>query len=77
MNSQSSIVLSRLESGERMSSRDAVVTYGIQDLPKRISELRRLGHEIHGERIEGKNRHGGRTHWNIYWMEVEDADTNR
>ena len=73
MNSQASIVLTRLEHGEKLSSRDAVVNYGIQDLPKRISDLRKAGHEIKGERVTGTNRHGGRTHWNVYWMEVEDA----
>lgn len=73
MNSQASLVLSRLERGEQLSSRDAVLNYGIQDLPKRISELRRAGHEIRSERIEGKNRHGGRTHWNLYWMEVDNG----
>ena len=71
MNSQARVVLTRLQHGEQLSSRDAVLNYGIQDLPKRISELRRAGHEIRSERIEGKNRHGGRTHWNLYWMEAE------
>lgn len=63
-------VLSQLESGEILSSRDAVLTYGIQDLPKRISELRKMGHEIQSARVSGKNRHGLNTHWNLYWMEV-------
>lgn len=66
---QNKWVLSQLEKGERLSSRDAVLTYGIQDLPKRISELRRAGHEIESARVTGLNRNGRRTHWNIYWME--------
>lgn len=75
--SQSQWVLSRLELGEHLSSRDAVINYGIQDLPKRISELRDMGYKIHGERVEGKTCHGGRTHWNLYWMEVEHGtDSN-
>ena len=53
-----------------LSSKDAVITYGIQDLPKRISELRKMGHEIHSVRVDGTNRHGMKTHWNVYWMEV-------
>ena len=69
VNSQNQWVLSKLESGERLSSRDAVLTYGIQDLPKRISELRQMGHEIESVRVNGTNRHGLNTHWNVYWME--------
>lgn len=68
MESQNAYVLTRLERGERLSSLNAVLNYGIQDLPKRISELRSMGHEIESRRVEGKNRHGGRTHWNEYWM---------
>ena len=68
--SQNQWVLSRLEGGEMLSSKDAVITYGIQDLPKRISELRKMGHEIHSVRVDGTNRHGMKTHWNEYWMEV-------
>lgn len=63
-------VLSQLESGELLSSRDAVLTYGIQDLPKRISELRKMGYEIQSARVNGTNRLGLNTHWNLYWMEV-------
>ena len=54
-----------------MSSRDAVLEYGIQDLPKRISELRQMGHQIESVRVDGLNRNGIRTHWNVYWMERE------
>lgn len=70
MNTQNAWVLNRLEEGARLSSRDAVIEYGIQDLPKRISELRAAGHAIESERVDGKNRYGGRTHWHIYWMAV-------
>lgn len=62
--SQNAWVLRQLESGAKLSSRNAVIEYGIQDLPKRISELRQSGHEIESERVNGENR----THWNVYWM---------
>lgn len=65
---QNAWVLSQLESGQRLSSRNAVIEYGIQDLPKRISELRQSGHEIESARVNGTNRNGTRTHWNVYWM---------
>ena len=57
-----------LEAGAILSSRDAVLVYGIQDLPKRISELRRDGLDIQSHRVNGKNRNGLTTHWNEYWM---------
>lgn len=70
MNTQNSWVLSQLEAGAQLSSRDAVIEYGIQDLPKRISELRQAGHAIESKRVDGTNRYGGRTHWHVYWLAV-------
>ena len=72
MNAQSKWVLSRLQDGFSLSSRDAVIEYGIQDLPKRISELRAQGYKIESMRVDGKNRHGLNTHWNEYRL-VNDA----
>ena len=68
MNTQNKWIITQLEAGNELSSRDAVLSYGIQDLPKRISELRQSGYEIESRRVDGKNRHGGRTHWHVYWM---------
>ena len=65
---QNNWVLSQLQNGVLLSSKDAVIEYGIQDLPKRISELRASGYPIQSERVNGKNRHGLDTHWNLYWM---------
>lgn len=68
-NTQNAWVLRKLENGERLSSRNAVIEYGIQDLPKRISELRQLGHRIESARVNGTNQHGMNTHWNVYWID--------
>lgn len=65
---QNAWVLSQLEAGKVLSSKDAVLNYGIQDLPKRISELRREGHKIESERIDYVYADGRRTHWNVYRM---------
>ena len=67
--SQNAWVLRKLEAGARLSSLDAVVRYGIQDLPKMVSELRRSGVAIESKRVDGTNRHGRRTHWLEYWIE--------
>ena len=74
VSTQSRWVLSQLQHGKQLSSRNAVLAYGIQDLPKRISELRQAGYQIESIRVYGHNRHGKRTHWNLYWMEDENAD---
>ena len=68
MSRQNEIVLSRLKRGEKLTSLDAVVKYGIQDLPKRISELRAMGYKISDIREDGVNRYGFDTHWKVYWM---------
>lgn len=72
MESQNAYVLRKLKAGQRLSSRDSVLNYGIQDLPKRISELRAQGYEIESTRKDGRNRHGGRTHWFEYWMVADE-----
>ena len=58
-------VLKALQDGIKLSSRDAVVNYGIQDLPKRISELKREGYEIFKSNVSRNH-----THWCVYWMDV-------
>lgn len=67
-NTQNNRVLKALQSGVQLSSKDAGDNYGIQDLPKRISELRRMGYPIKSERVDGISRYGTRTHWNLYWL---------
>lgn len=61
-------VLGQLEAGKELSSKDAVINYGIQDLPKRISELRREGYPIESHREDYTYADGRMTHWNVYRM---------
>ena len=65
---QGTLILKQLQKGVRISSRDAVLNYGVQDLPKRISELRQAGHNIQSRRVYGVNRYGHKTHWSEYWL---------
>lgn len=67
---QNQWVIARLKAGCKLSSKDAALLYGIQDLPKRISELRKMGHQIEQETCYGTNRYGLTTHWCEYWVEV-------
>lgn len=66
---QNQWVMSRLKAGCKLSSKDAALLYGIQDLPKRISELRQRGEKIEQETVYGTNRYGLNTHWCVYWVE--------
>ena len=69
--SQNIWVLRQLKAGKKLSSRNAVLAYGIQDLPKRISELRHSGYKIESVRVYSRKPDGRYTHWNNYWMARE------
>lgn len=43
--------------------------YGILDLPKRISDLRKDGYAIRGEVVHKKNRYGRKIKFNKYTLE--------
>ncbi len=66
---QRSIVLDHIEVHGSITSAEAAYKYGIMDLPKRISELRKLGYNITGERINGLNRFNKPSHYNVYRLE--------
>jgi hypothetical protein len=55
---QTLAVLSHLESGKTITDAEARKLYGIARLGARIWELRRAGHDVIGERIAVKTRHG-------------------
>lgn len=76
MVSQKEIVLEALKRGERLTSFTAAIDYGVMDLPKRISELRRDNVNIVARRIDAKNRRGAMTHWNEYSL-CEPTSTSR
>lgn len=67
-------VLEAMLCGVSLSSKDAVTKYGVQDLPKRISELRQLGVPVESVRVDGHNRFAQRTHWNIYLIPSKERD---
>lgn len=69
--SQNMWVLRQLKAGKKLSSRNAVLAYGIQDLPKRISELRHSGYKIESVRVYSRKPDGRYTHWNNFWMARE------
>lgn len=63
-------VLEHLQAGNEISSLYAVVHMGIMDLPKRISELRRDGHNITSRTGHSINNYG-KVSYNIYKLEQE------
>lgn len=66
---QRGLVLDHIAVHGSITSAEAAYKYGIMDLPKRISELRKLGYNITGERVNGYNRFNKPCHYNVYRME--------
>lgn len=49
---------------------EALQEYGIMRLASRVNDLRKLGHPIITERVDGVNRYGEKCHWARYRMEA-------
>jgi hypothetical protein len=67
--SQASQVLQHLQSGRPITSLEAIRRYGIIQLPRRIFDLRRDGHEVVSRPKTVTNRHGEKTRVSEYWLE--------
>ena len=65
---QCDIVLWHLQNVGTLTRAQAMMEYGIVELPARICELKRLGHNITSERGTSHNRFGT-VHFNIYKLE--------
>jgi hypothetical protein len=65
---QSQRVLRHLEDYGSITQMDAMADYGIMRLASRVDELRKAGHQIITERVEGRNRYGEKCHWARYRM---------
>lgn len=66
---QCDIVLWHLQNVGTLTRAQAMLEYGIVELPARIVELKRLGHNITSTRGTSKNRFGT-VHFNIYKLEA-------
>lgn len=65
---QCDIVLWHLQNVGTLTRAQAMMEYGIVELPARICELKRLGYNITSERGTSHN-HFGTIHFNIYKLE--------
>lgn len=65
---QSQRILRHLEDYGSITQMDAMQDYGIMRLASRVNDLRREGHPIITERVEGRNRRGDKCHWARYRM---------
>lgn len=63
---QEFLVLKHLESGKPLTAREAMIEYGIQQLPVRIFHLREAGYAIETEMKPGVSRYGDRIHYAEY-----------
>lgn len=66
---QQELVLEYMREFGSITQRDGVYYLGISDTRKRISELRRLGYKIVGEKEKGINRRGNKTEYTRYRLE--------
>ena len=65
---QSQRILRHLEDYGSITQMDAMQDYGIMRLASRVNDLRREGHPIVTEVVEGRNRYGEKTRWARYRM---------
>ena len=65
---QRDIILWHLQNIGTLTRAQAMMEYGIVELPARIVELKRLGHNITSTRGTSHNRFGT-VHFNIYKLE--------
>ena len=65
---QSQRILRHLEDYGSITQMDAIMDYGIMRLASRVNDLRKDGHPIVSERVEGTNRYGEKCHWARYRM---------
>ena len=65
---QAQMVLRHLEDFGSITQMDAMQDYGIMRLASRVNDLRREGHPIVTEVVEGRNRYGEKTRWARYRM---------
>lgn len=67
---QRDIILWHLQNVGSLTRAQAMMEYGIVELPARIVELKRLGHNITSTKGTSTNRFG-KVHFNIYSLEEE------
>lgn len=65
---QAAKVLRHMRDYGSITPQDALSDYGIMRLGARIYDLRRLGHIIDAEIVQGENRYGEKTHWAKYTL---------
>ena len=66
---QRDIILWHLQNIGTLTRAQTMMDYGIVELPARIVELKRLGHNITSEKGTSTNRFG-KVHFNIYKLEA-------
>lgn len=72
--SQRKAVLDWLSTGAGITSMDAFRAFGATRLSAIIFDLRKRGHDIRSERVEGVDRYGKKTRFVRYRMVTEEAE---
>lgn len=66
------LILGHLKPHGSISHYEAEDMYGCTRLAARIKDLRNRGVAIDTKMVKGLNRHGGRTHYAVYRLAVEE-----
>ena len=73
MEKQTDRVLAYLESHGSITQREASEALAVARLASRVNDLRKAGHPIITERVEGENKFGEKTRYARYWIKRAKA----
>ena len=66
------LILQHMKTYGSINPKEAENEYGCMRLAARIKDLRNRGVAIDTKMVKGLNRHGGRTHYAVYRLAVEE-----
>ena len=67
---QNERILKYMDTFGSITQREALNVLGVARLASRVNDLRKLGHPIISERVDGINIFGEKCHWARYRMEA-------
>lgn len=65
---QNERILAYIDRVGSITQREALNELGVARLASRVNDLRKLGHPIISERVDGRNKFGEPCHWARYRM---------
>ena len=65
---QNERILKYMDTFGSITQREALNVLGVARLASRVNDLRKAGHPIISERVDGENKFGEKCHWARYRM---------